>query len=49
MSKDEMTTMDGKPLAQAIKEANELLKKNIELSEQEVKEDDAEGGYFEED
>ena len=48
MSK-EMTNMDGKPLAEAIKEANELLKKDTQMTEQEMKEDDAEGGYFDED
>ena len=46
MDKTNMTNLDGKPLAQAIKEANEELKKNVSMTEQEIVEDDADGGYF---
>ena len=46
MDKMQMTNLDGKPLVQAIKEANEELKKNVTMTEQEMKEDDAEGGYY---
>ena len=46
MDKTKMTNLDGKPLAQAIEEANEELKKNVTMTEQEMVEDDADGGYF---
>lgn len=41
-----MTNLDGKPLVQAIKEANEELKNAVDMTEQEMIEDDADGGYF---
>lgn len=41
-----MTNLDGNPLAQAIEEANEELKKNVTMTEQEMIEDDADGGYY---
>ena len=41
-----MTNLDGKPLSQAIKEANEELKNAVDMTEQEMVEDDADGGYY---
>ena len=46
MNKTKMTNLDGKPLAQAIKEANEELKNAVDMTEQEIIEDDADGGYY---
>jgi hypothetical protein len=46
MDKTKMTNLDGKPLAQAIEEANEELKNAVDMTEQELIEDDADGGYF---
>jgi hypothetical protein len=46
MDKTKMTNLDGKPLAQAIEEANEELKKNVTMTEQDMVEDDADGGYY---
>ena len=39
-----------KTVSELVKEANEILEKSIgEMTEEEAREDDAEGGYFEDD